>query len=111
MSEDRLQIDCYMWFHNKYPNLRGLLFHVPNGGSRSKREGAKFKAMGVYPGVSDFLFIYDNKLYCIELKIQKGKQSKVQKKWEDTVLNEGCIYNIVRSQSEFEVLIESILKN
>ena len=31
----------------------GLIFHIPNGGWRSKAEAAKLKAMGVRKGVSD----------------------------------------------------------
>lgn len=36
-------------------NTIGLedIFHVPNGGLRSKSEAARLKAMGVLPGVSD----------------------------------------------------------
>jgi hypothetical protein len=38
--------------HLKARAVPGLVyFHVPNGGSRGKIEAAKFKAMGVRPGV------------------------------------------------------------
>ena len=42
-SENRIQQECYMWFHNTYPEYRGLLFAVPNGGARSAIEGKLFK--------------------------------------------------------------------
>lgn len=29
------------------------LYHIPNGGKRSKSEAARFKAMGVQPGIPD----------------------------------------------------------
>tara|TARA_R110000787_G_scaffold261374_1_gene366720 strand:+ start:1158 stop:1496 length:339 start_codon:yes stop_codon:yes gene_type:complete len=109
MSEDRLQQEIYLWFHNEYPKLRGLLFHPANGGSRSSREGAKFKSMGVFPGVADLLFIYQNQLYAIELKTQTGTQSKVQKTWEDRVKIEGVCYEIVRSLVEFKKIIIPII--
>lgn len=37
-----------------WPELE-FIFHVPNGGGRSKREGGILKAMGVKPGVADYI--------------------------------------------------------
>ena len=54
-SEDQIQHECYKWFHNTYPHLRGLLFAVPNGGARSALQGKIFKMTGVVAGVSDML--------------------------------------------------------
>ena len=108
-SEDRLQQECYIWFHNTYPNLRGLLFHVPNGGNRDGREGRKFKGMGVFPGVADLLFIYKGEFMAIELKTPTGTQSPKQKYWETIVKEHGVYYYIVRSFTEFRNLIELII--
>ena len=108
-SEDRIQQECYFWFHNTYPELRGLLFHPANGGSRNSREGAKFKSMGVWPGVSDLIFIYKSKFYAIELKTEKGVQSKKQKDWEDLIWVQGFDYHIVRNLEEFKRLIQNII--
>ena len=48
-------------------------FHCPNGGERSKRAAALFKAMGVSPGVSDLLFFWPyRKALFLELKADKG---------------------------------------
>ncbi len=108
-SEDRLQQECYIWFHNTYPKLRGLLFHVPNGGNRSGREGNKFKGMGVVSGVADLLFIYKGNLYAIELKKIDGTQSPKQKVWEALVKEHGVKYYIVRTFEDFKVLVNVIL--
>ena len=35
-EEHRLQCACVRWFGYQHPELRGLLFAVPNGGARSK---------------------------------------------------------------------------
>jgi hypothetical protein len=109
MTEDRLQQSCYVWFHNEYPELRGLLFHVPNGGARNGFEAKKFKWMGVVPGVADLIFLFNKKAYFIELKTEKGTQSKVQKEWENTVIVQGFNYHILRSLEEFQRLIKSII--
>lgn len=39
----------------RWPELR-LLFHIPNGGKRSKTEAARFRAAGVRSGVPDLFF-------------------------------------------------------
>jgi hypothetical protein len=39
-------------FATRYPELR-LMFAIPNGGSRDKREAANLKAEGVKSGVPD----------------------------------------------------------
>lgn len=75
------------WMEVKYPELK-YMYHIPNGGKRSKSEAARFKIMGVKPGVPDIFLpapkwiktLDQNKgsaqkLYCglyIELKRRYG---------------------------------------
>mgnify|MGYP000046985433 FL=1 len=59
-SENALQQKCYFWFHNTYPEYRGLLFAVPNGGKRTKREAKTLKLTGVVSGVSDMIFLFNS---------------------------------------------------
>ena len=110
MSEDRIQQECYLWFHNNYPQFRGLLFHPANGGSRNAREGAKFKSMGVVPGVADLLFIFKGTLFAIELKTETGTQSDKQKEWESIIGSQGIYYCIVRNLAEFKAIIKKIIE-
>jgi len=60
---------------------RGLfIFHVPNGGNRSAREGAAFKRIGVMAGIPDLCVIgAEGKSYWIEVKTLKGTVSGAQK--------------------------------
>ena len=54
-TEDEEQIALMKWaavMSGRYPELR-LMYHIPNGGARSKPEAARFKAMGVKKGVPD----------------------------------------------------------
>ena len=79
-KEDDLQISCARLLAYCLPDV--LAFHVPNGGTRRKREGVKFKKMGVLPGVSDFLFLESRKNYSglvVELKVKGGKLQPSQK--------------------------------
>lgn len=104
-SEDELQQKCFFWFWNTFPNLRKLLFHIPNGGARNKREAGRFKRMGVVAGVSDFMLLYNGDAYCIELKVRKRKQKPNQIKWQKKVEEHDIFYEVVWSLIEFKQLI------
>lgn len=108
-SENAIQQECYMWFHNTYPKLRGCLFAVPNGGARSKIEGRLFKETGLVAGVSDMLFMFKGNTYCFELKTVIGFQSEKQIEWQKVIESQGFNYFIIRDSSLFKSIIKSII--
>lgn len=59
-TEDDIQKSCLQWFELTYPKLKKLIWHTPNGGFRSARAGARFKALGVRPGVPDLFIAIPN---------------------------------------------------
>lgn len=83
-SEDTEQINVMEWARwnvNKYPELKWL-HHIPNGGSRNKREAVKLKQMGVKAGVSDICLPYPKGIYCglyIEMKFGNNRKTEEQK--------------------------------
>ena len=93
-SEDKLQAEFFLWFHNTFPHFRGLLFSVPNGGGRSGLEGKVLKATGLWPGVADMIFLWKGVTYFLELKRPNGKnsQSDKQRNWEALVKAQGFSY-------------------
>lgn len=109
-SEDALQQKCYLWFHNTFPNLRGLFFAVPNGGHRDAREAKRLNLTGVVSGVSDTIFLYRSRAYFIEFKRDdpKAVQSKKQEDWQELVERQGFEYFIVRTLEDFKRLINMI---
>jgi hypothetical protein len=109
MSEDRIHQECYLWFHNTYPKYRGLLNYNLNN-SANARVGKKNKEMGLQAGRSDFEFLWNKKVYFIEIKTEKGHQSRVQKEWQALIQSQGFLYFIVRDLSLFKDIIESIIK-
>jgi hypothetical protein len=109
LSEDRLQADCYQWFHNTYPDLRGLLWHVPNGGVRNASEANKLKAMGVVPGVADLHFFYKGNLNIFELKTEKGRLSPAQELWLAKIEYQGATVSIIRDFDSFQLAIKNII--
>lgn len=79
-TESEEQIAFVQWFRRKYHGVR--IFHIPNGGVRSKRTAAKLKSEGVMRGVPD-LFIPAWNLW-IEMKRTKGgRLSPEQRDWKD----------------------------
>lgn len=94
-DEDSEQIALMQWARlqsGKIPEL-ALLFHIPNGGKRDAREAARFKAMGVKPGVPDMFLPVPCGIYCglwIELKRRDGgKLSKNQAEFLEALAGQG----------------------
>jgi hypothetical protein len=115
MTESKLQQEIFNFYQNnyclKFHNPRGLIFSIPNGGTRNKLEAITMKATGLLAGASDLIVILPNgKLFFMELKIEKGIQSDKQKEFENRVSDLGFEYKIIRSLDEFKNFIhENIL--
>ena len=94
--------------------LKGRLFAVPNGGKRDARTASKLKEEGVVAGVSDLILLVPNRFYgalLIEMKTTKGKQSKLQSEWEQTITSKGEYkYVVCHSMDEFISEINDYLK-
>lgn len=64
--------------------LAWYLLAIPNGGARSVREGARLKAEGVKPGVSDLLLPLRRQGkagFWLEMKAPKQRPTKSQREW------------------------------
>ncbi len=125
-EEHNIQAACVRWFGYAHPELRGLLFSVPNGGARSKATAGRLKAEGVTAGVSDLILlaprcranITENNAasieikhaLCIEMKTPKGRQSPEQKAWQLLVEGHGYKYAVCRSLDEFIDTVEVYLR-
>lgn len=120
--EHELQVASVRWFRLQYPEYAPLLFAVPNGGARDKREGARLKAEGVTAGVADLLLLlprvkhdaeggtYYVPALCIEMKTDTGRQQATQRAWQSAVESEGYKYIVVRSLDEFIQELEDYIE-
>ncbi len=109
-SREQQLVVIHMW--NKHPETRKLLFAIPNGGLRNKLEAKRLKAEGLTPGVSDLLFMWKSKTYCIEMKLEKGGvQSKVQKEWQCIVESQGFKYYLCHGAQQAIDVLEGILND
>lgn len=79
------------------------IFHIPNGGSRDKREAANLKRQGVKPGVPD-LFVPVARggwhgLF-VEMKTAKGRVSPKQREWLELLSAQGYLAKVCRGADE-----------
>lgn len=115
MTEEKIQAECYQWFHNTYPQLRRTLFAVPNGGKRPQemsasgkifsREANRLKATGTIPGPSDLIFVLPDRVVFIEMKTEEGRQTEEQIDFEKKVTALGHEYIIIRSVYDFKEFV------
>jgi hypothetical protein len=96
-TESEEQITLFQWATlqaKKYPEL-SLMFHIANGGSRSKAEAGRFKAEGVKAGVPDICLPVARGNFhglFIELKRQKNSHtSDYQKNWIQSLSEQGYL--------------------
>lgn len=112
MTESKLQQQIFEWYNNNYclkhHSPRGLIFSIPNGGTRNKLEAITMKATGLLAGASDLIIILPNgKLTFLELKTETGKQSDKQIEFEKRVTDLGYEYKLIRNLQEFQSWIIS----
>jgi len=106
MTESQLQQKMIIWFKNEYQiKGKGLIFAVPNGGSRNILEAKNLKLTGQMAGVSDLIVLLNKKCIFIEVKVEKGIQSEVQIKFQNNVQLLGFEYYLVRSLEQFKEII------
>lgn len=93
-SESEEQQALFQWaevMSRHYPKL-SLLYHIPNGGARSKGTAGRLKAEGVKSGVPDICLPVSNGKYhglYVEMKIKGNKPSPNQVKWIESLNEEG----------------------
>lgn len=106
-SEARIQQECYTYFHNNYPNLRGLLCYNLNN-SKNRIAGAINFSLGLQAGRSDMVYYRKGRAYMIELKTPDGRQSPKQKEWQQKIEAEGFVYVVIRSVDEFKEFLKKV---
>jgi hypothetical protein len=112
-AEGKLQAECYQWFNNTFPHLRGLLYHVPNGEKREPITANLLKAKGVVAGIPDLVFHYRSRTYFLELKKPDGTGvlSKAQKNIHKQLDTQRFIVWILNDFETFKYLIECIVND
>ena len=109
-TEESLHIECFKWWQLQYGNRKeGLLFHVPNGGTRHLFEATKLKRMGVTPGIPDLVLVLPYGRVCwFELKAPKGPVRSSQIAIHDRLRECGQQVYIVKSFDAFEQIVNAL---
>ena len=114
-NEELEQIAVFDWakvMEGRIPELKWL-YHIPNGGLRSKATAARLKAAGVKSGVPDLCFPVPrgnfHGLY-IELKYGKNKTTLQQEEWLAYLGDAGYLTAVCYGAEEAIGWIEAYLK-
>ena len=108
------QIKLFRWaefFSCKYPVLK-MLYHIPNGGSRNKKEAYNLKLQRVKPGVPDVHLPVPSGKYqglYIEMKYGDNKPTDKQEEWLEKLSKQGYATKVCYSWEEAAKTICSYL--
>lgn len=114
-SESEEQQFLFQWANmmsKRYREL-SLLFHIPNGGARSKATAGKLKAEGVKTGVPDMFLPVARGGYhglFIELKVKPNKTTENQDIWIAELKKQGYAVEVCYGWREASVVLENYLK-
>jgi|SRR5699024_6708680 len=114
MTEERLQSEIVKRYSEIFGAERnGCLFHIANE-RNSKLQAFKARAIGIVPGVSDLIEIYNGKIKCLELKVSgsrhKVSQLRKQVKWGRKMVENGAEWRLI-TNVEDAILFFQGLKN
>ena len=110
LSESAIQRRCVAWFRGRHPGM--ILFAIPNGGGRTKTQGAILKAEGVLAGVPDLLLAYPSGIRSglfIEMKNDSGRVRPEQKAMMKELSSLGYECVICRSEDDFKDAVSEYL--
>lgn len=112
VSEGQEQTWLIQWTKRHGPEESRRLFAIPNGGHRSKSQGALLKLTGVQPGVPDlFLPVPCNSFHGLWIEMKstdpKSRASKEQRSWLAYLTSQGYRAELCRG---FEAARDLILE-
>jgi VRR-NUC domain len=99
-TEVQIQKAFLDWLQLAHKDYYEVAFHIPNGGLRNPIEAAKFKRLGVKPGVPDLFIGKPNSGYAgmfIEFKTKKGTLTDYQVDFLNRLVKTGYCCAVVHS--------------
>ena len=113
-KHDKLQSECYLWFHNTFPEHRDLIFSVNNNLTTQSKDGyikmARLKSLGLSKGVLDLLFYWRGCLYAFDIKTGSDSLKPAQLSFISSIGRHGGKGYVIRSIDEFKDLIYGIFQ-
>ena len=97
----------------RWPEL-ALLYHTANEGKRTPQQGARLKAMGMRPGVSDYFLPVarggSHGLWIEMKRVRGGRVEPEQAQWIDSMLRQGYAACVCRGADEAIRVIEDYMR-
>ena len=113
-QEQQLLFEWAALSAGRWPEL-ALMYHIPNGGSRSKAEAGRFRAEGVKAGVPDICLPAARGGYhglYIELKrVKGGRVSPAQQGWIAALRDQGYCACVCKGWDDAAHVIKKYLEN
>ena len=113
-QEQQLLFEWAALSSGRWPEL-ALMYHIPNGGSRSKAEAGRFRAEGVKAGVPDICLPAARGGYhglYIELKrVKGGRVSPAQQGWIAALRDQGYYACVCKGWDDAAHVIKKYLEN
>lgn len=113
-QEQQLLFEWAALSAGRWPEL-ALMYHIPNGGSRSKSEAGRFKAEGVKAGVPDICLPVARGGYhglYMELKrVKGGRVSPAQQGWIAALRDQGYYACVCKGWDDAAHIIKAYLEN
>lgn len=101
LTEDYIQNQCFIYFHNRYRNV-GLFVSIPNDESNPVQSRRK-SLTGRYKGAADVVIVLNGgRVLWVEFKLPTGRQSDSQKDFEKRITEFGHKYYVCRSIEAFK---------
>jgi len=107
-EEERLQIQFYTYFHNTYPEYRGLLVYNLNN-PRNAIDGHSAKLMGLRKSRPDMELYWKGKVYLLELKTPRTKPNQDQLDYHEKLRAEGFDVTVARTFEECVEWLDKII--
>lgn len=112
-QEQQLLFEWAALSAGRWPEL-ALMYHIPNGGSRSKSEAGRFRAEGVKAGVPDICLPAARGGYhglYIELKrVKGGRVSPAQQGWIAALRDQGYCACVCKGWDDAAHIIKAYLE-
>lgn len=112
-QEQQLLFEWAALSAGRWPEL-ALMYHIPNGGSRSKSEAGRFRAEGVKAGVPDICLPVAQGGYhglYIELKrVKGGRVSPAQQGWIAALRDQGYCACVCKGWDDAAHIIKAYLE-
>jgi len=108
MNHDEYILQCQFVEALRLNNI--FVFSVVNEGKKNIKTAMIHKKQGLLAGCPDLISLHKGKVYFIEMKSEKGRQSESQKEFQIIVEGQGHFYQVIRTWEECENFIK-ILKD